>query len=467
MTAPKRIVVVDDDAHIRRLLHDLLPAPEFEVSSFADARDALARLPELRPDLIVCDVLMPQMDGRSFFRLVKKSDAAKQVPFIFLSGVQSNEEIANTLDAGADDFVNKPFHPRRLQAKVRAVLRMSARAGSAQEPPDALAGSMSATGTLPLLKFCEDSRLTGRLAVESGGRRRWADFLGGEMVHAGGEQEAPGEDPLDALLAMEGGTYRIEQKRLDAQALEDAEQRVREGRAEPAAQPAEFAALIPGGRLSRVDVRGTNVEIQTEGENRPNFTVTTVVARGGAVLRKIETSWQHPLKRTEDQEVARSQIDRQHDRVVATIRELSLEGAPRRTGPGVPEPGVDASLLAWAASFIAEQARDSLGSVMTVALLRRTHRRMVRERESLRAFRIAEDGRVTADAAAGASVPRDAVGAVAAWAAAFLSEAAGLVEKVGAIRIRQATRMMEGDLEAIGFYEALEKAMKDGRTVSS
>src|SRR5262245_34244124 len=206
----------------------MLAAPEFQVWSFRDPRDALGRLHEIRPELIVCDVMMPEMDGRTFFKVLKKSEQLRDVPFIFLSAIHSNDEIVQTLDAGADDFVNKPFHPKRLVAKIRATLRMVDRRGSAGRQGDALTGELAQGGALTLLKFCEDSRLSGRLSIEAAGRTRWAEFLGGELVAAGGESEPLGADPLDALLAVERGQYRIEQRKLDAGALRETEQRVRE-----------------------------------------------------------------------------------------------------------------------------------------------------------------------------------------------------------------------------------------------
>ena len=131
----------------------------------------------------------------------------------------------------------------------------------------------------------------------------------------------------------------------------------------PVGGPAPGFVPIPAGRLSMIRVRGQDIQVQTEGENRPEFTVTTVGARGGQVMRKVQSAWHHPFKRREDQDVARTQIDRQHDRVLAMLQGLTAE-----TGP-VPVPtapaaalGVDPSLLAWAISFVAEQVRDHLGA---------------------------------------------------------------------------------------------------------
>ena len=120
-------------------------------------------------------------------------------------------------------------------------------------------------------------------------------------------------------------------------------------------------------------------------------------------------------------------------------RELSFETPP---APGGSPPTVDGALLAWAVSFIAEQTRDLLGSVMTAALLRRTWTRLLKDHESLRSLRVAADGRVLVDHER-AALPASAVPAVASWVTSFLAEASALAERAGKVRIRQATRMME------------------------
>lgn len=450
MTSRRRIVIVDDEESIRTLLVHTLPRDEFELFTFGEAPEALRLLPELRPDLILCDVMMPDMDGHTFFQEVKRLDGLRQVPFLFLSAVSAPDAIVASMEAGADDFVNKPFSPARLLAKVRAVLRLAGRTAPYAEErrQDALSGELGPRGTLPLVKFCETVRLSGRLSVTALGVERWAAFLGGELVAAGGEPDAPGEEPIDLLLAMGAGHYEITQNRLDPAAL--AALSVAEASTAP---PAEEAAPAhpPGGLLTRLDVRGESVTVQTEAENRPDFTVTTVITRAGHVIRKIESGWPHPLQRRDDQSAAEAHVHRQHERVTAAVREL------QRPAPGAGAARVDGALLAWAVSFVAEQARDLLGAVMTVALLRRTHKRAAQDYDVLRELRLGPDGRVTIDPAR-AALPPVAVRAVAAWLRAFLEESGAMVEKAGKIRVRQATRMMENDLERLGFYTALGEA---------
>ena len=94
---------------------------------------------------------------------------------------------------------------------------------------------------------------------------------------------------------------------------------------------------------------------------------------------------------------------------------------------------------------------------MAVALLRRTHRALARDQAVLRSFRVAEDGRVLLDGGPG-PLPKAVVGAVAAWTASFINAAAELVERVRALRLRTVTRMMEAELERVGFYAACDAA---------
>jgi CheY-like chemotaxis protein len=445
---PKRIVVVDDEPQCRLLLERALSPPEFETIAFAAPKDALIKLHEIGPDLIVCDIAMPEMDGRAFLQVVKRSAELRDVPFIFLSGVRSNDEIVAALEGGADDFVSKPFEVRRLVAKVRATLRMADRRTGG---PGALSGPLSPGGSLPLLKFCEDSRLTGRLTLETAGGPRWAEFRGGELLTAGPPQ--PGLDPLDALLAAQGGSYRIEQKALDPDALREAERRILEEPAPSSLTPPEGLPAVPGGRLSMAEVDGENLQVQTEADNRPDLTITTVVIRAGQVIRKTERAWNHPLQRREDVELARLQIDRQHQLVLETLRDVPAAEAPS----AAPDPAKAASLMAWALSFIVEAARGYLGGVTAVVLLRRTHKRLSAEHSILLIFHAGENGRVTSEAT-GTAGARELVEEVALWAAAFLAETGLKVEKTGGLSMRRVTRMIEGELERAGFYAAFDAA---------
>jgi CheY-like chemotaxis protein len=117
--AGRRVVVVDDDRAVRTLIAHHLKPPHFELHAFARASEALARLPEIAPDLIVSDIMMPDMDGRDFFRQVRQLAAEPAVPFIFLTAIRSAQQAAALREAGADDYLVKPLPISHLVEKIR------------------------------------------------------------------------------------------------------------------------------------------------------------------------------------------------------------------------------------------------------------------------------------------------------------------------------------------------------------
>lgn len=119
---PRRVMLVDDDRSVRDLISHHLRPPRYELHAFAGANEALARIPELKPDIIVSDILMPEMDGRDFFRRVRADESARSIPFIFLTAVRSAEESALLREDGVDDYLVKPFPVARLVERIRARL---------------------------------------------------------------------------------------------------------------------------------------------------------------------------------------------------------------------------------------------------------------------------------------------------------------------------------------------------------
>src|SRR5262245_20818118 len=203
--APKRLVVVDDDEHICTLLRSAFAAPEFEVHAYQDPHAALADLPRLLPDLIVCDIAMPGLDGRGLLERVRQSPDLAEVPFLLMSSAIDDDEVAASFSEGADDFVSKPFHVARFVAKVRALLRLVERRRT-----DSLAGEIGPDGILPLLRFCEQRRLTGRLTVTTDVGEIWAEFVGGDLENTGGRGQREGEDPFDTLVGVTRGRYVVQ-----------------------------------------------------------------------------------------------------------------------------------------------------------------------------------------------------------------------------------------------------------------
>jgi len=121
MNESPKLLLVDDDAGIRASLSAFLTRAGFQVEMASDGEQALATLDKLKPDLVVMDVLMPRMDGRETLRRMRQ--AGNLTPVILLTQVGEATERAMALEEGADDYINKPFEPHELVARIRAVLR--------------------------------------------------------------------------------------------------------------------------------------------------------------------------------------------------------------------------------------------------------------------------------------------------------------------------------------------------------
>lgn len=121
MKRPPWIWIVDDDPELRRLLEQYLATQGFEVRSFPDARDIERRLQRLRPDLLVLDVMMPEVDGLEACRRIRAS--GDDVPIIMLTARNEPLHRVAGIETGADDYLGKPFLPRELTARINAVLR--------------------------------------------------------------------------------------------------------------------------------------------------------------------------------------------------------------------------------------------------------------------------------------------------------------------------------------------------------
>jgi two-component system KDP operon response regulator KdpE len=115
-----RILIVDDEVPIRRLLRTTLSAQRFEVLEAGNAALALAQLKQQRPDLVLLDLGLPDRDGLELLRDIR---ALSEVPVIVLSSRDQENGKVQALDGGADDYVTKPFGAEELMARIRAALR--------------------------------------------------------------------------------------------------------------------------------------------------------------------------------------------------------------------------------------------------------------------------------------------------------------------------------------------------------
>lgn len=158
MTDKPRVLLVDDEPAITANLAPFLERSGLRVAVAADGEEALDLVADFRPDLIVLDVLMPKIDGREVLRRLRQGGDWR--PVILLTQIGESTERAMALEEGADDYLNKPFDPHELVARIRAVLRR-ARPG---RPPLTSAPNLT----------CGDLRLD---------RQARRAFLGPEELH--------------------------------------------------------------------------------------------------------------------------------------------------------------------------------------------------------------------------------------------------------------------------------------------
>ncbi len=124
MSTPARILVVDDVPNNVKLLADLLTVRGYQVVTASDGDEALARVKETRPDLVLLDVMMPRMDGYETCRAIRADPATGILPVIMVTALDPAQERIKGIEAGADDFLTKPINTQELLARVKSLLRV-------------------------------------------------------------------------------------------------------------------------------------------------------------------------------------------------------------------------------------------------------------------------------------------------------------------------------------------------------
>ena len=147
------ILVVDDEPHIVELATLYLQNEGYRVVSASDGAQALAQIASTQPALVILDLMLPEIDGWEVCRRIR---ATSRLPVIMLTARSDDVDKIVGLELGADDYVTKPFNPRELVARVKAVLRRA-------EPAPAEPGKVMRAGPLTIDPARREARLAGRL----------------------------------------------------------------------------------------------------------------------------------------------------------------------------------------------------------------------------------------------------------------------------------------------------------------
>jgi DNA-binding response OmpR family regulator len=119
----KKILIVDDEQDILDLVEPMLAANDYEVLKARSGQEALRIAEASSPDLVLLDVMMPEMDGVETARRLKQNDKSSSIPIIMLTAVVKSDTVNSALEAGAVDYISKPFEPKTLLEKIRKALR--------------------------------------------------------------------------------------------------------------------------------------------------------------------------------------------------------------------------------------------------------------------------------------------------------------------------------------------------------
>lgn len=117
------VYIIEDDINIVELLEIALKSYNYNVFTFQNGEDAIKNLDSNSPDLIICDVMLPELDGTKIVSIIRQKEQFKSIPIIMLTAKDSEIDKIKGLDAGADDYITKPFSIMELMARIRAQFR--------------------------------------------------------------------------------------------------------------------------------------------------------------------------------------------------------------------------------------------------------------------------------------------------------------------------------------------------------
>jgi len=130
----KRILIIEDDPDIVELVRYNLSKEGYQVAASPDGVTGLEKTRKSKPDLLVLDLMLPKLSGLEVCREIRNDAALKQLPILMLTARGEEMDRVIGLEVGADDYVTKPFSPRELVARIRALLRRTEPAGSEEQP---------------------------------------------------------------------------------------------------------------------------------------------------------------------------------------------------------------------------------------------------------------------------------------------------------------------------------------------
>ncbi|MHC4821236.1 MAG: response regulator [Planctomycetota bacterium] len=219
--ANPRLLIIDDDINILSTLRILFQRENFDVATAFDGEDGLKKIIGGGVDIIVSDVDMPKMNGFEVFQKLKMQGLVSQIPIIMMSAGVGPVDRAKYIEAGAEDFVTKPFNTIELLARVRRVLAratggtvgdQSEGAGAGLRPGALTRGKLGEMSVSDLVQFFNMGQKDGFLELSHPSATARLFFVGGQIVHCTVVERSgisrEGEDAVYNVLAWTEGSFR-------------------------------------------------------------------------------------------------------------------------------------------------------------------------------------------------------------------------------------------------------------------
>jgi CheY-like chemotaxis protein len=201
-----KILIVDDEENIRHLLR-LAFEDGFEVVEAADGMDAFDKALEVKPHIILSDIMMPRLDGYGLYRKIKSRPETASIPFVFLSAKKDVDERVVGLEMGADDYITKPFSIKELKAKVRSITKKI----KDMKELGSLEGLLREVDLVDVIQLIEMGRKTGMLLLETPWGPGRVYFEQGGPICALTENWK-GIEAFYTMLTWKEGRFKLDQK---------------------------------------------------------------------------------------------------------------------------------------------------------------------------------------------------------------------------------------------------------------
>jgi len=407
--------------------------PFHTAKSFEQAHQFLTHQ---KPRVIISDLAISNSSWTDFSNSLAGIPLLSAIPTICMLTEKELDSLIDAQGFRTDDYLIKPFRLREVRARIQTLLSLRKRLA----PPSPLRGELSDIGLIPLLKLAERNGLSGRLRVSSGKREGELLFHEGEVarVMLGGLK---GRDALEGILSWKGGAFTLEIEGVILpfyQGMRAADQSY-STKGEPSPAP-----LIPLGDLSQVEYEGEVFQVQTEFIPEETPTLTTLILRGGEVVKKIKRQWELG---TIDFEEEKKLVRQQHSQVVSRLQ----QGGVSALEPSMLEPRNNYRLLLKAVELIYSYMRQRLGSFIST-----TYLLYLKELLTAKYPYLAELGftgnKVVLSGLAASRPELIEVEGVSLWLLMFVKKCTSLAQGLNIPPLEELTSSLRPQLQSIGFY---------------